>query len=339
MLETINRQIAEYRLDIRHKANWERRQEELQSELAAAAAKCHELKQQLGKEQADVDRLERLSLGALFYALIGQKESRLSKEQEELLQAKLNYEEAAATVEDVERELLDVKLKLGGMRRLEDEIGALLVRKQELIRSQSDARADKLNELSDWAAELGADVRELEEACSAGRGVIRLLDHALKLLGSALNWGTWDMLGGGTISTAMKHSRIDEARSALHAAQRGVERFRRELQDVQRDTRIQVEIGGLITLPTISLTALSWTGWCKAESTAHGSRYPGSGKLFASWFWNWSPRRSVSHRSSRTPRVKFACSWSRRKREERRVPPLFCSAIRARLRNLVWDTG
>ena len=50
---------------------------------------------------------------------------------------------------------------------------------------------------------------------------------------SASGWGVWDMLGGGLIATAVKHSRMDEARDAAYHVQDLLRRFRRELADVQ----------------------------------------------------------------------------------------------------------
>lgn len=42
------------------------------------------------------------------------------------------------------------------------------------------------------------------------------------------------MLGGGMIATAVKHSRIDDARSAIHAAQNSLRRSRTEQRELQR---------------------------------------------------------------------------------------------------------
>src|SRR5690606_14589439 len=88
---------------------------------------------------------------------------------------------------------------------------------------------------------------ELREAVSAGRAVMGALDRARDRLQSARNWGAYDMLGGGVISTAVKHSRIDEARSAIHSAQNSLRRFQNELEDVQRVVNVRIEIGGLLT--------------------------------------------------------------------------------------------
>jgi len=54
------------------------------------------------------------------------------------------------------------------------------------------------------------------------------------------------MLGGGFIATAVKHNRIDEARSAIHSAQNALRRFEKELADVQRDVNIRIDIGGML---------------------------------------------------------------------------------------------
>ena len=52
------------------------------------------LKRELESQQEDVLRLERVSLSAIFYSLIGQKEDRLDKEKAEACSAKLKYDTA-----------------------------------------------------------------------------------------------------------------------------------------------------------------------------------------------------------------------------------------------------
>jgi hypothetical protein len=53
------------------------------------------------------------------------------------------------------------------------------------------------------------------------------------------------MLGGGMISTAIKHSRIDEARNGIHEVQTQMSQFKRELSDVQKSIEIRIDIGEL----------------------------------------------------------------------------------------------
>ena len=49
------------------------------------------------------------------------------------------------------------------------------------------------------------------------------LEYALDELGSARGWGLWDILGGGFISTLIKHGHMDDAESHICEAKRLLE--------------------------------------------------------------------------------------------------------------------
>ena len=51
------------------------------------------------------------------------------------------------------------------------------------------------------------------------------------------------MLGSGLLSTAVKHSRINDARGCIGRVEKQLSRFKRELADVQRQVELQVKIG------------------------------------------------------------------------------------------------
>ena len=53
-----------------------------------------------------------------------------------------------------------------------------------------------------------------------------------RYLNSARNWGIFDIVGGGLISTLIKHSKMSDASAEMEAAKRALERFRSELNDV-----------------------------------------------------------------------------------------------------------
>jgi len=247
MFREINERLAELRGRQRRKANLEKRVRDLTDELARAKRERDQWAERLRKEQKDVDRLKSISLGALFYSLIGRKAEKLTKEEAELLQVKLKYEEASETVNDLEAELAELTRELAVLRSVDAEIRMVLEEKKKLIRETDPSLAAELQRISDQEAEEQANLKELREAAAAGRSVIGALDRARDRLQSARNWGAYDMLGGGMIATAVKHSRIDEARSAIHAAQSSLRRFQTELKDVQRDVNVRIEIGGLLT--------------------------------------------------------------------------------------------
>lgn len=248
MFQELNDKLAELKGKTRQKANWEQRKRELAERLERERLVRDRCEERLQAEQKDVERLNGLSLGALFYMLIGRKEEKLGEEEAELLQAKLHYEEAADTVREMEEEIAELTAKLAEVRFLDGDIRAVMEQKTRLIREAHPTLAAELEQLTEREAEAKANAKELGEAVSAGRAVVDALSRAEDRLGSAKNWGTYDMLGGGMISTAIKHNRIDEAREAIHSAQGALRRFQTELKDVERDvSSVHIDIGGMLT--------------------------------------------------------------------------------------------
>ncbi|NLC11364.1 MAG: hypothetical protein GX767_03815 [Firmicutes bacterium] len=108
---------------------------------------------------------------------------------------------------------------------MKHEYQELLAEKEAVILSDEGGRARPLLELSVELGELKANQKELTEAIEAGKHALKLLQKVRDSLSSAQGWSIWDMLGGGLIATAVKHSRIDDARKHVHDAQQALHRF------------------------------------------------------------------------------------------------------------------
>jgi hypothetical protein len=90
--------------------------------------------------------------------------------------------------------------------------------------------------------------REVAEALSAGRRALAVLEEAEESLDSAKRWGVWDILGGGLISSAVKHARLSDARRDLAAAREELAAFSRELGDVREIHGFDLGISDLAAL-------------------------------------------------------------------------------------------
>ena len=67
----------------------------------------------------------------------------------------------------------------------------------------------------------------------AGRSALQALLAALEKLDSADGWSGWDTFaGGGMLSSALKHQRLDEAGQLIGLAAEALDRFSRELDDL-----------------------------------------------------------------------------------------------------------
>ena len=76
------------------------------------------------------------------------------------------------------------------------------------------------------------EAKELREAIAAADYALDSLCRARDSLNSARNWGIFDIVGGGLISTLIKRSKMNDASAEMEAAKRALERFRSELNDV-----------------------------------------------------------------------------------------------------------
>jgi hypothetical protein len=188
-----------------------------------------------------VERLEGLSLTGLFYEILGSKEEQLEKERREELAERLKLSQCAHAVADLTRESSEIKRKLSEFRDLHARYDSVLKEKEKLLQEQNSADARQLIALEEKKGTLQLSLKELGEALMAGEAVLNGLEKVERSLGSARSWGTWDMLGGGLITTAIKHSRIDDARDQVQEVQALALRFERELTDVRLDIDLPLQ--------------------------------------------------------------------------------------------------
>lgn len=88
--------------------------------------------------------------------------------------------------------------------------------------------------------------RELREAKLAGQEALAYLNRAADSLQSAGNWGIVDMLGGGLISTFVKHSKMNDAEELVQQARSALKRFQKELMDVENVEEFHIETGDFL---------------------------------------------------------------------------------------------
>ena len=80
---------------------------------------------------------------------------------------------------------------------------------------------------------MNADMeREVREARAAGIRALNSMRRAQKALDTARGWGIMDMLGGGMISSLIKHSKVSDAQHYVEQARYDLDDFCNELRDV-----------------------------------------------------------------------------------------------------------
>lgn len=84
---------------------------------------------------------------------------------------------------------------------------------------------------------------EIREAIDAADAALKHLGNAADMLDDAGRWGIVDMLGGGLITTLLKHRKISDAQDEIDEAKRALRIFVNELDDVDEATGLNVELG------------------------------------------------------------------------------------------------
>lgn len=238
------------------KAGLESRIKELDRQRQELTARIRQLEWIKSKEQSDVDELEGHSLAAFFYGVIGKREEKLNKEREEAYAAKVKYDTAAYELETVLEELERLRIQLRDLKNCEQRYEKALEEKSGEMKRSGRQLGKEILKLEEQEAYLESQKQEVEEAIRAGREALDASDSILSSLGSAENWGAWDLIGGGLITDMIKHSKLDEAQNQVTVLQEKLRRFKTELADIEIQADLQVGISGFMRFADVFFDGL-----------------------------------------------------------------------------------
>ncbi|MGO4937834.1 hypothetical protein ACTQ54_09535 [Fundicoccus sp. Sow4_H7] len=189
---------------------------------------------QFHKEKKDVARLEKQSLSTFVQNILGTYDEKLDKEKKEEVNAKVELDRAATLLESA-HELLDI-LDEEVFRR-EEELNLL---REDLMQSNPSFR-EQVTKQEKEKLELEQEEKEINEAIEAGERVLDEINGVLKELDSANSMATWDMFTDSFFIDLMKYDKIDKAEKELAYLERALERYQKELKDVDLETSLAYE--------------------------------------------------------------------------------------------------
>ena len=246
MFENLNSELIEIKEKLRTKQRLESQIGQAKEKLNEERGKLDKLSAVLKKEEADVRKLEGLSLTAMFHQALGSKDQKLNKEKQEFLVVQLKYDQCQHSVISLEREISYRERQIKELGDPDTQYAFILKQKESLI---LEGENKQLAQISEKLAGLNSDIKEFKEAITAGKAVLDKVETVISQFKSAGNWGVADLIGGGIIVTAVKHSKIDKAKAAVHDVQHLLGRFQRELSDLQKSpgSQLAVEISSFQT--------------------------------------------------------------------------------------------
>lgn len=247
MFEYINEELIAAKEKVWRKEKFEGMISHTEESLEKEVNRKIELEKALKNEDKDVKKLESLSITNIFYSILGSKEQQLDKERQEFLAAKLTYDECCHSVLMLEKDLESYKVLFNNLLDAEAEYEAVLKKKEAFILGLNNENSKKLLEIMDKIPSIEAQKKELQEAIAAGDAARNELQFVVDSLKSADGWGTWDILGGGILATAAKHSEIDKAKEYAQNTKIALMKFQNELADVDLAMDIDINIGSFET--------------------------------------------------------------------------------------------
>lgn len=237
----------------------DREADRLRSRLTALRAECDAAREEVDRlaaahdlEERDVARLEGIGLSAVLAAVRGTRTGELDRERAEEVRARYALQAATRRLADLEARRDDTDLRvaaLGDTRARREQ-----AREAHAAVVAASGAAPALEGVLDDVTTVRASLVEVEEAQAAGRRAAQELDGALELLGSADSWSAYDTwFGGGMISSAVKHDRLDEAGRRVAQAQDALLDFARELADVGPAQALRADLGVTPTTRTVDI--------------------------------------------------------------------------------------
>lgn len=204
------------------------------SELSSLQQQRNTLHDQWQQEQYDVDRLNRLSWVSVFYTLLNRKEQQLSQEEAEAQQARLQYDAITDTLTTLQQQHDSQQTRLTSFSHVDTDYEQLTSTKRLVLNTGQRVGYEPYQNQLAVLTNSTLLMQELEEAHQAGLKALDEVTHLTKLLSQARTLGTWDLLGGSVLSSAMKYNKLDAVRDQSYRVTRQLQQFRAEYADLNR---------------------------------------------------------------------------------------------------------
>ncbi len=207
--------------------------EQLATQLKAEHEHLETLTQLLNKEAEDYEALEKLSMKAIFYKVLGSKAEQMEKERQEYLQASLKYDEVKKSIDLMEYEQHILTEKLAKLGNVKEQLNRLWMDREKSLISANGKQAQHLLAINQQLENNLSLIKETREAIIAGENAQTILLTIISALKTAKNWGNWDMASKGRgMAGYAKHTNIDKARAQVPPAKQALRHFENELSDI-----------------------------------------------------------------------------------------------------------
>lgn len=207
-----------------------KKRKQIASALNAMSQEEIRLQSQVKKETNDYKKLEGLSIKKLLAMFSDNYEEMMDKEYREMKLAEFKHSELLEQMQAYQDEIAHINELLSQYGSLDQEYNTLLGAKRLW------ATAEGLAGVEQFESELRMLKQrqtEIEEAIAACKALVGSLNSAKEGLSSAQGWGMFDIIGGGLITSLVKHDHINRASAFIKDASDKAKLLAREIADLK----------------------------------------------------------------------------------------------------------
>lgn len=207
----------------------------------------NKLSSDLERKDQGVLKLQSSNITSLFYAILGTREERLNKEKQDLLKARLRYDQCRNNVDYLVNETKKIVDKLAQLNGCDAEYEDLINQKLKYINLEDDETGEVLKKLIKRKENMNANIIEINEAICYGERALDSIEKAIGKLETAEGWGPADVFEADPATSPFQHSNLDDAREYVEQAQRMLGRFKKEMSDIIMVTGNEITLGAFET--------------------------------------------------------------------------------------------
>lgn len=196
------------------------------------------------KEQRTLEKMRKSGLKTWVIRNFSSYQEKLQKQEQEVKRAKEEVEEEQEKLVSMEQRIDEIQAKKREYWDHDKKYQFLYEQKRQQLLALDGSTKEAIHTYEAQIEFHKTMIKELNEAIRVGRRVKSELERMENSLDSAHSYGTWDMLGGGLLATAAKHSHLNDAKSCRENVEHLLKDFNRELSDVRLSLELTMKTDG-----------------------------------------------------------------------------------------------
>ncbi len=200
----------------------------------------------LQKEQADVEKLEGVTVSSVFYTVIGQKDKKLEKEKAEVFDAEEKFSEIQDQLDEINEEITKHERELRAVRGCDMRYGRLLPQIIDEIKAIDSPAAKAIIDTVDSLTRIEAKLTALDEALALCTEALNNAKAAEKSLAISENYAQSLSLFNAKHNAPLRSDikiNLTQAQQTVDTLCRQIKRLDASLVGSQINFDINIEVG------------------------------------------------------------------------------------------------